>query len=116
MAFETWYLPDFDQVVERVHSGKTCQKPCCVHAPSFHHMRGWRLFFAGHPHNTFARICKHNIQHIDPDDLMYLEKISHMLGPDSRAAAQRALWDCPLCECGCCNPVDWLLDQANRRV
>jgi hypothetical protein len=59
------------QVLLRTHGPSKCAgRPCCIHAPSAHHMREWELnvrFDRG----ITERICPHGIGHPDPDDAAY---------------------------------------------
>lgn len=54
-----------------VHAMDNCAgRPCVIHAPSDHHMRGWRLNWRN-DRGIFERICPHGIGHPDPDQFDY---------------------------------------------
>lgn len=66
------------------HSPEVCAgSPCCIHAPSTHHMTGWPMTFRSDrpllcpTHGTHAlvlteRVCCHGCGHPDPDSLAWL--------------------------------------------
>lgn len=41
--------------------------PCCIHAPSAHHMVTWRQHWRN-DRRLMERVCPHGIGHPDPDD------------------------------------------------
>ena len=54
-----------------VHHPSVCSgqdRPCCIHKPSFHHMRQWPQLWRADKH-MMERGCPHGIWHPDPDDL-----------------------------------------------
>lgn len=58
-----------------VHSADHCAPmPCPVHRPSNHHMREWPKDFK-REWRIVTRVCPHGIQHPDPDDLDWLERM-----------------------------------------
>jgi hypothetical protein len=62
-------------VVYAVHDPSACEgRPCVVHNPSDHSMRGFKTHFRFDRYLT-ERICPHGIGHPDPDDLAYQERI-----------------------------------------
>lgn len=50
-----------------VHAADVCQPPCCIHAPSDHHMQTWPLHWRG-DRGIMERLCSHSVGHPDPDD------------------------------------------------
>ena len=57
--------------LQNIHSLDQCTgRPCVVHAPSRHHMRGWPLTWRGDK-GSVERSCPHGIGHPDPDDLAW---------------------------------------------
>lgn len=68
---ERVWVDDTDQSIFAVHAPADCVgRPCCIHAPSDHHMRDfprhWRF-----DRRIMERICPHGIGHPDPDDAAY---------------------------------------------
>jgi hypothetical protein len=60
--------------VLRVHSRSKCEGrdlPCCIHAPSDHHMRTWEMNWRSDT-GVMERICPHGIGHPDPDHMAYV--------------------------------------------
>lgn len=54
-----------------VHPGAVCEgRPCVIHSPTDHHMRGWPLLWRD-DRGIFERICEHGVGHPDPDQLYY---------------------------------------------
>lgn len=61
---------------------------CCIHNPSWHHMRNWPLVHRlDKPIYTFngklilsERTCPHGIGHPDPDSLSYMQRITGRSG------------------------------------
>ena len=57
--------------LRNVHSPSKCVgRPCVIHSPSDHHMRGFRLLWRN-DRGIFERICPHGIGHPDPDQFAY---------------------------------------------
>lgn len=60
-----------DATLVNVHPPQRCAgRPCVVHNPSNHHMRGWRLNWRG-DRGLMERLCPHGTGHPDPDDVAY---------------------------------------------
>lgn len=54
-------------LLNNVHAMDNCAgRPCVIHNPTDHHMRGWRLCWRD-DRGIFERICEHGIGHPDPD-------------------------------------------------
>lgn len=54
-----------------VHSNTACVgRPCVIHSPTAHHMRGWSLLWRD-DRGIFERICSHGVGHPDPDQRAY---------------------------------------------
>lgn len=83
----------------QTHGPKACAgKPCCVHAPSAHHMIDWPLVHrTDHPLRVVdlwdlkvlevvlsARVCEHEVEHPDPDSLAYVARTFN--GAETQAA------------------------------
>lgn len=57
----------------RTHPASACagrDLPCCIHAPSNHHMRTWPMNWRADK-GLMERICPHSIGHPDPDHMAY---------------------------------------------
>ena len=54
------------------HTPDKCEgRPCCVHNPSDHSMRGWEMIFR-FDKGVMERICpEHGVGHPDPDDIAF---------------------------------------------
>lgn len=53
------------------HASDLCQGTyCCLHNPSDHHMKDWPLKFRSDK-KVMTRVCPHGIDHPDPDDLAF---------------------------------------------
>ena len=53
------------------HDARECAKeiyPCCLHAPSEHHMQDWQLNWRV-DRGMMERICVHGVGHPDPDHM-----------------------------------------------
>ena len=64
--------------VLRVHPHSKCEGrdiPCCIHAPSDHHMRSWPLNWRGDT-QVMERLCPHGIGHPDPDHMAYVRSLT----------------------------------------
>lgn len=60
-----------DATLRNVHPVEACGgRPCVIHNPSGHHMRGWRLNWRD-DRGLMERMCRHGIGHPDPDDVAY---------------------------------------------
>ena len=63
------------------HTPDKCKgQNCCVHNPSDHHMRDWKMNFR-FDKSVMERICpEHGVGHPDPDDAAYWIRLgkSHM--------------------------------------
>jgi hypothetical protein len=60
-----------------VHSPLQCEgRPCVIHHPSDHHMRGWPMLWRADL-GIMERTCPHGIGHPDPDDLAFHESLGH---------------------------------------
>jgi len=72
------------------HSLDKCEgRHCCIHNPSKHHMRKWRMNYRPDK-GVMERICpKHGVGHPDPDDANYWVSIDQ---------AYMTIHGC----CGCC--------------
>jgi hypothetical protein len=86
-----------------IHDPSACAgRPCVIHNPSDHSMRGFKTLFRPEtgwgcikpPHTE--RICSHGCGHPDPDDLAYQESIGH---------EAMGVHGCDGC---CVSPEDWL--------
>jgi hypothetical protein len=76
----------------RMHSRTRCAgKPCAVHSPTAHHMRGWPLAWVHMP-AVALRLCPHGVRHPDPDE-------DARVGLSGLLIANRH----PGCD-GCCDP------------
>lgn len=53
-----------------VHGQWLCRPPCCIHAPSDHHMVMWPLLWRS-DRRLFERVCEHGTGHPDPDDMAF---------------------------------------------
>lgn len=62
-----------DQVIQ-THGPDICRggPPCCLHNPSEHHMKRWKLVFRQDRNWLGERICVHGVGHPDPDSLKSL--------------------------------------------
>ena len=65
----TWILVG-GEVLSGVHLKSKCVgRKCCIHNPSDHHMRTWRMHWRG-DRQIMERICpEHGCGHPDPDDI-----------------------------------------------
>jgi len=72
------------------HTPDKCEgQNCCVHNPSDHHMRSWRMNFR-FDKGVMERICpEHGCGHPDPDDAAYWLRIGK---------SEMTVHGC----CGCC--------------
>jgi hypothetical protein len=55
------------------HPRSQCQGrdlPCCIHSPSDHRMRGWRMNWRDDT-GVMERLCEHGVGHPDPDHLAH---------------------------------------------
>ena len=67
---ETVFLTGGQSV--HVHDDTVCAgRPCCVHAPSEHHMAGWPQVWRN-DRQLMERTCPHGIGHPDPDHMAYV--------------------------------------------
>lgn len=58
-----------------VHPMDDCAgRPCVIHNPTDHHMRGWRLRWRN-DRKIFERICSHGVGHPDPDQFDYWREV-----------------------------------------
>ena len=88
------WVSDHGLVLQDVHPETACEgRGCCLHHPSDHHMKTWRLNWRG-DHGLMERICPHGIGHVDPDDLAYRMSTFHSDADVSR-------WSQHGCD-GCC--------------
>jgi hypothetical protein len=88
------YVDGTGQVIGMVHLKKHCRgRPCPIHNPSDHSMRGFRTHFRTDRY-LMERICPHGVGHPDPDDLAFQKKAM----PD-RASGVHG------CD-GCCRPYE----------
>jgi hypothetical protein len=62
-------------ILTKVHPASLCAgEPSWVHNPSAHHMSTWPIYWnAGS--RTAVRICSHDFDHPDPDDVAYNEGV-----------------------------------------
>lgn len=69
-------IQDMHEPMVSVHSPQLCgtDRPCVIHRPSEHHMRGWPLNWRW-DRGIFERICEHGIGHPDPDDAAYRHSV-----------------------------------------
>ena len=83
-------------VIHDVHPPEACAgRPCVIHNPSDHHMRGWPIRWRCEL-RIMERICPHGNGHPDPDDDNYRIDIGHgLLGALHRKSR---------CD-GCCDPT-----------
>lgn len=57
------------QLLHNTHQPGTCMgEYCCIHNPSDHHMREWKMNWRG-DRRLMERICEHGVGHPDPDDI-----------------------------------------------
>lgn len=62
-----------DAVLGGIHPADQCAgRPCVIHSPSEHHMRGWTLHWRD-DRSIFERFCPHGTGHPDPDQFEYWE-------------------------------------------
>lgn len=55
----------------KVHLAQKCEgESCWVHNPSGHHMASWPIQWNASLRTVF-RICTHDVEHPDPDDVDY---------------------------------------------
>lgn len=81
--------------VLRVHQGQECEgRPCVIHAPSDHSMRGMPLIWRW-DRGIFERQCTHGIGHPDPDQEPYWRERGGQARVDSET-----IHGCD----GCCAP------------
>lgn len=66
---------------------------CCIHNPSYHHMRNWRQNWRA-DRQFMERLCPHGIGHPDPDQMSYLRRIHG----DTEDVAALSVHGCD----GCC--------------
>ena len=66
---------------------------CCLHNPSDHHMKTWRLVFRYDRPPLMERMCQHGVGHPDPDCITYLRRVD----PHDQGA-----WSIHGCD-GCCH-------------
>jgi hypothetical protein len=60
--------------LENVHPMDNCAgRPCVIHIPSEHHMRGWPLVWRN-DRRIFERTCPHDVGHPDPDQFEFWEQ------------------------------------------
>lgn len=75
---EEW-TDDFGNKLVGVHPHSQCQgRPCAIHNPSDHHMRGMKLLWR-QDWQMLERICEHGVGHPDPDDAAYWRSVSQPL-------------------------------------
>jgi hypothetical protein len=79
-----------------VHPRKSCEGrdiPCCVHAPSDHHMRTWPLNWRADT-RVMERLCHHGTGHPDPDHLAYVLSLTpeHDCPDEPLLTAPGPLW------------------------
>jgi hypothetical protein len=48
--------------------------PCCIHAPSGHHMRNWPMNWRSDT-VVMERTCPHGVGHPDPDHMAYVTSL-----------------------------------------
>lgn len=67
MKFEITTLVGGETV--NAHAAETCSldTPCCIHAPSQHHMVMWPQHWRN-DRKIMERMCEHGVGHPDPDD------------------------------------------------
>lgn len=56
------------------HALTECEPPCPKHAPSDHHMKGWRLHWRSDRY-LMERICEHGVGHPDPDHMARIRRL-----------------------------------------
>lgn len=89
---EEFVLPDGKRLAN-VHAKTRCEgRPCVVHNPTDHHMRGFPLTWRD-DRRIFERVCPHGIGHPDPDAFAF--QLSLPSGDDG--------WGVHGCD-GCCRP------------
>lgn len=80
-----------------VHDASLCAgRPCVIHNPSEHHMRGWPLVWRDDV-RVMERTCAHGVGHPDPD---HLESVRVRFGKD--AAETQSIHGCD----GCCSSTN----------
>lgn len=87
----TFAGPDLIQV----HGRSACQGrgiPCCIHAPSSHHMVTWPMNWRADT-GVMERLCLHGIGHPDPDHMAYVRSLR-------RGLEWQGVHGCD----GCCQP------------
>lgn len=90
------------------HPLRYCCPPCSIHAPSYHHMRGWPRRWV-EPTKMITRVCTHDIPHPDPDDLAYR---AHFAG-ESSVLFWEGIHYCP---CHCCEVLPGTEIQGELRA
>lgn len=83
------------QLLYNAHPRSRCAgRPCCVHAPSRHHMFDWRQHWRS-DRQLMERICPHGVGHPDPDHIAYLRDTTN-----AGYASSAGVHGCD----GCCRP------------
>lgn len=77
------------------HHASVCQQQesCCIHKPSNHHMKNWKMNWRNDT-RVMERICEHGVGHPDPDHLAHARQFLRL---DERE------WDSIHGCDGCCN-------------
>lgn len=60
------------------HAEGTCSGRCPIHAPSDHSMVTWKLRWR-EDRRIMMRVCEHNVDHPDPDDLKVRFRVNHSI-------------------------------------
>ena len=79
--------------VLRTHPRSACEgreEPCCIHAPSDHHMRTWPMNWRGDT-GVMERTCPHGVGHPDPDHMTYVCSLT----PDHDCDEDKGVGACP---------------------
>jgi len=68
------YVTGTGQLVTHIHKKTDCAgRPCAIHRPSKHSMRGFPTHFRFDRY-LMERICTHGVGHPDPDDVAYQQE------------------------------------------
>jgi hypothetical protein len=75
---DPWFGANIGSQLLRVHPASQCAGrdiPCCIHAPSGHHMATWPMKWRGDK-NVMERTCPHGTGHPDPDHMAYVRSLT----------------------------------------
>ena len=63
-------LPGGQKILAHDESVCAGQEACCIHKPSDHHMKNWKMYWRDDT-KVMERICEHGVGHPDPDHLAH---------------------------------------------